>query len=186
MMVRTAVLAVAACTVAGSLTACASTKQSVPVAAGSTSSAVSPSPTSSPTRPAKPATERVPDSKFLTVALQIVPGSATSTSGQRSVTVTDAAKIAQIAAEINALPTLPSHPKMYCPMLIDGPYLVLAFRDSASGPVLALVRLEPRASGVCGPGVQVTVNGVTQPQLDDSGQPKLYGDLVQQTGLNVR
>ncbi len=100
--------------------------------------------------------------------------------------MTDPAKIARIAAEINALPTLPTHPKMYCPMLIDGPYLVLGFRDSASGPVLAQVRLEPRASGVCGPGVQVTVNGVTQPQLDDSGQPKLYGDLVQQTGLSVR
>lgn len=181
-MVRTAVLALAACAVSGSLAACASTKQSVPVAAGPATSAVIPS----PTRPTKPATERVPDSKILTVALQIVPGSATSTSGQRSVTVTDSAKIAQIAAEINALPTLPTHPKMYCPMLIDGPYLVLSFRDSASGPVLALVRLEPRASGVCGPGVQVTVNGATQPQLDDSGRPKLYGDLVQQTGLNVR
>lgn len=156
------------------------------MAAGSTSSAASPTPTSSSTRPAKPAAEHLPDSKFLTVALQIVPGSATSTTGQRSVTVTDPAKIAQVAAEINALPTLASHPKMYCPMLIDGPYLVLSFRDSVSGPVLALVRLEPRASGVCGPGVQVTVGGVTMPQLDDSAQPKLYGDLVQQSGLNAR
>ncbi|HWG26968.1 hypothetical protein [Actinospica sp.] len=182
--VRTASLAVAACTATGLLASCASANN-VPVVAGKTTS-TTPSATSSATRPAKPAAEHVPDSKVLTVALQIVPGSATSTSGQRSVTLTDPAKIAQIAAEINALPTLPTYPKVYCPMEIDGPYLVLVFRDSVSGPVLAQVRLEPRPSGVCGPGVQVTVGGVTEPKLDDSGQPKLYSDLVQTSGLTTR
>jgi hypothetical protein len=183
-MVRTAALVAAACAVSGSLAACSSSPQPVSVVAGSTStSAATPTPTTSPSRPAKPAAEQLPDSKILTVALQIVPGS--STSGQRSVTLTDPTKIAQIAAEINALPTLPKYPKTYCPMIIDGPYLVLAFRDAASGPVLAQVRLGVQPSGRCSEGLQVTVNGVTQPALDDSGQPKLYTQLMQQAGLSV-
>ena len=183
-IVRTASLAVAVCAASGLLASCASS-DNVPVVAGNSTSAASPTPSasSSASRPPKPAAERVPDSKILTVALQIVPGSATSTSGQRSVTVTDPAKIAQIAAEINALPTRPTYPEVYCPMEIDGPFLMLVFRDSASGPVLAQVHLEQHPSGICSPGVQVTVNGVTEPQLDDSGQPKLYTELMQTAGL---
>ncbi|HET9171625.1 MAG TPA: hypothetical protein VFN97_19450 [Actinospica sp.] len=127
----------------------------------------------------------MPDSKLLTVALHIIPG--TTSTGARSVTLTDPTKIAQIAAEINALPTQPREPMaMNCPMEIDGPYLTLDFRDSATGPVLAHVTVPAKASGRCSPALQVTVNGVTQPRLDDSGQPQLYADLIQTAGLNVR
>ncbi|HTJ67980.1 MAG TPA: hypothetical protein VL551_10655 [Actinospica sp.] len=181
-MVRTAALAVAACAATGMLAACASEK-GVPVESG-TSATPTPSATSSYTRPAKPASEQIPDSASLTVALHIVPG--TTDTGARSVTLTDATKIAQIAAEINALPTQPKYPKVYCPMEIDGPYLTLDFRDSATGPVLAHVKVPPKASGMCSPAIQVTVNGVTEPALDDASQPTLYTRLLQTAGLNAR
>ena len=155
------------------------------VVSAKTTAATPTTTSSSSTRPAKPASERVPDSKTLTVTLQLVPGSTASSSGTHSVTITDPAKIAQIATTINALPTLPRYPKMYCPMQIDGPYLVLVFRDSASGPVLAQVKLGTEPSGRCTGGVQVTVDGTAEPQLDDAAQPKLYSELMQSAGLSV-
>lgn len=155
------------------------------VVSAKTTAATPTTTSSSSTRPAKPASERVPDSKILTVTLQLVPGSTASGSGTHSVTITDPAKIAQIATTINALPTLPHYPKMYCPMQIDGPYLVLVFRDSASGPVLAQVKLGTEPSGRCTGGVQVTVDGTAEPQLDDAAQPKLYSELMQSAGLSV-
>lgn len=179
-MVRTASLAVAVCAASGVVAACGSS-QSVPVVAGKTT-ASTPAATSSPTRPAKPASEQVPDSKMLTVALKMAP----RTTAERSAVLTDPAKIAQIAGEINALPTLPRYPLMNCPMEIDGPYLTLVFRDSASTAPLAQVRLNPQPSGACSQGVQVLIGGVSKPALDDSAQPKLYSDIMQTAGLTVR
>jgi len=157
----------------------------VSVVSAKTTAATPTTASSSPTRPARPASERVPDSKILTVTLQLVPGSTVSSSSTHSVTITDPAKIAQIAATINALPTLPLYPKTYCPMQIDGPYLVFAFRDSPSGPALAQVKLGTEPTGRCSGGVQVTVNGTVEPQLDDAAQPKLYSELMQSAGLTV-
>jgi hypothetical protein len=187
-MVRNATLAVAACAATGLLTSCASSHD-VPVVAGgtsagtSTSAASSPSATSTLSRPAKPAAEHLPDSKLLTVALHIVPGSAAAS---RTAVITDPAKIARIAAELNALPTRPNYPPMYCPMQIDGPYLTLVFQDSANGPQLAEVKVPPKPGGQCTQGIQVTVGGVSEPRLDDSGQPGLYAELTQTAGLGGR
>jgi hypothetical protein len=181
--VRTTTIAAATLALSATLAACASSQKTVSVSAGGSTSA-SPSPSSSFTRPAKPASEHLPDSGILTVALHIVPG---TTNGARSTTLTNATTIAQIAAELNALPTQPRYATVYhCPMEIDGPYLTLDFRDSASGPVLAHVTVPPKASGVCSPAIQVTVGGVVEPRLDDSGQPNLYTNLMQAAGLNAR
>jgi hypothetical protein len=173
--------ALVTCSALGFAAGCAAQPQTVSVRAGGSSAAATASASSSPTRPAKPAAERLPDSSALTVTAQTVPGPA---SAGHAVVLTNAATIKEIAADINALPTLPSYTGVvHCPMETVGSTLALEFRDSASGPVLAEVQLGPKPSGECSPGVQVTVGGVTEPRLDDSGYPKLYARLEQLAGL---
>jgi hypothetical protein len=177
-----------ACSALGLAAGCASKQQTVSVQPGGPGSAapgsVSASPSSSPTRPAKPAAEQVPDSAVLSVVGQTVPGPGSTTA--RTAVLTDAAKIKEIAADINALPTLPHYTgKVHCPMEIVGTTLTLDFRDSAAGPVLAVVRLGPQPSSQCNGGVQVTVGGTTEPQLDDSAQPKLFTEIEQLAGLTA-
>lgn len=173
------------------LAACGSTPQAVSVQAGSSSGSPAPSTSASasasalPTRPAKPASERVPDSAVLTVQQRFAPGPATPTSGHE-VVITKAATIAEIAAEINALPTQPHIRGAYaCPMEPADGQLLLEFRGSANGPVLASVQLTPHPTWVCGGAVVVTVGGVSEPPLDDSGSPGFYAHLEQLAGLSV-
>ena len=178
--------ALVACSALGLAAGCSSKQQTVSVQAGNPggSAAASASPSSSPTRPAKPAAERVPDSTELSVVGQVSPGPG-STSAHTAV-LTDAATIKEIAADINALPTLPHYTgKVHCPMEIVGTTLTLDFRDSAAGPVLAVVQLGPQPSGQCAGGVRVTVGGTTEPQLDDSAQPKLFAQIEQLAGLSA-
>ena len=169
------------CSALGLAAGCTSQPQAVSVQAGTSGASASASASSAPTRPAKPAAEQVPDSSALTVTAQTVPGPA---SAGHAVVLTGAATIEEIAADINALPTLPHYTGVvHCPMETVGSTLTLEFRDSASGPVLAEVQLGPKPSGECSPGVQVTVGGVTEPRLDDSGHPKLYTKIEQLAGL---
>jgi len=189
---NTAAYVLAACSAAACLAGCASKATAADpgsavnpggprVTASTTASAAA---SSTPTRPAKPAAERVPDSSALTVTVQTVPGP-TAAAGHANV-ITNAKTIAQIAADINALPTLPHYTGIvHCPMETVGSVLTLDFRDSADGTVLAEVRLTPKPTGQCSGGVEVTVGGVTQPQLDDSAKPKLFTQLEQLAGLTA-
>jgi hypothetical protein len=177
-----------ACSALGLAAGCSSKQQTVSVQPGGPGTvvpaSVSASPSSSPTRPAKPAAERVPDSTELSVVGQTVP--APGSAAARTAVLTDAATIKEIAADINALPTQPHYTgKVHCPMEIVGTTLTLDFRDSASGPVLAVVHLGPRPSSQCNGGVQVTVGGTTEPPLDDSAQPKLFTQIEQLSGLTA-
>ena len=174
------------CSALGLAAGCSSKQQTVSVQAGNPGGpmATSPSSSSSPTRPAKPAAEQVPDAARLSVVGQTVPGPGSTTA--RTAVLTDAATIREIAADINALPTLPHYTgKVHCPMELVGTTLTLDFRDSAAGPVLAVVHLGPQPSSQCNGGVQVTVGGTTEPQLDDSAQPKLFTQIEQLSGLTA-
>ena len=176
----------ATCSALGLATGCASKQQTVSVQPGGPnvglSTSASASPSSSPTRPVKPASEQVPDSIQLTAVGQTMPGPASTTA--HTAVITNAATIKEIAADINALPTLPHYTGIvHCPMETVGTSLTLDFRDSAGGPVLAVVHLGPKPSSQCNGGVQVTVGGTTEPELDDSGQPKLFTQLEQLAGL---
>ena len=184
--------AIVACAAAAVVLAgCASQPKTVSVqqgAPGSTSASPTPTPASAstpPTRPAKPAAERVPDSAVLTVTAQTLPGPAASPPSGRTVVLTKAATIAEIAADINALPTAPHYPIVNCPMQTVGLGLALQFRDSADGTVLAEVRLTSKPTGVCGGEVEVTVGGVSELPLDDSGSPDFYAHIEQLAGLTA-
>jgi hypothetical protein len=136
-------------------------------------------------RPAKPAAERVPNSRELTVTEQLgsLPSSAPQT---RTVTVTDAATIGRIAAEINALPTQPRFEPVFCPMISTrtlGGIVTLDFRDPAGGKILAEVQLTVKPTAVCGGWVEVSVGGVTQPRLDDAADPLLATRILALAGL---
>jgi hypothetical protein len=97
--------------------------------------------------------------------------------------VTSAATIKEIAADINALPTLPHFGLVHCPMETYGATLTLEFRDSAGGPQLARVVLGPKPTGECTGEIAVTVGSTQEPPLDDSGRPNLYAQLEQMAGL---
>ena len=151
--------------------------------AGCTSSSGDTKPTASAspslTRPAKPAAEHVPDSKVLTASLLPRATSAVAPAA-REVVVTDAATIARVADDINALPTGPIYPGAYnCPEFVGTPRLTLDFRDSPAGPVLAEVVISPYSTGPCSLGVQVTIGGVREPSLDDSGQSDFLARIEQ-------
>jgi len=188
--INNATFVLAACSAAACLAGCANS--AIDPASGmnpggprvAVSSVSSASASASPTRPAKPASERVPDSAVLTVTVQTAPGPS-SAAGHANV-LTNARTIAEIAADINALPTLPHYTGIvHCPMETVGSVLTLDFRDSANGTVLAEVQLTPKPTGECSGGVQVTVGGITQPQLDDSAKPKLFTQLEQLAGLTA-
>lgn len=130
-------------------------------------------------RPVKPAAERIPDSAVLIV------GPVTPSAGKK--VITSASTIAQIAADLNALPTLAAHGVYACPALLATPSLDLTFAPSADAPASAsTVALVPsRPGGFCAPGVQVTVNGTSEPQLDNSVRSDLFTQLEKLTGVTV-
>jgi hypothetical protein len=74
-------------------------------------------------------------------------------------TVTDPAKVSQIAALIDAQPLFPPGPYS-CPA-DDGQFLRLTFRARTGGPVLAVATL---ATSGC-EGILITVGGKQQPEL---------------------
>jgi hypothetical protein len=185
---RAITFVLAACAAAACLAGCASTNASDPGSVANPGgprvavSSASASASATPTRPAKPAAERVPDSAMLTATLQTEPAESPST--YRTIWVTNAATIKEIAAYINALPTLPHYTGIvHCPMERVGPLLTLDFRDSAYGKVFAEVQVSSNPSGQCAGGVRVSVGGVTEPALDDSGHAKFYAQLEQLTKL---
>lgn len=135
----------------------------------------------SPTRPDKPAAERIPVSKMLTVSL--LPS--TAVPAARDVVVTDAPTIARVAGDINALPTAPLYPGAYACPEMTGPELTLDFRDSSAGPVLAEVLIGRYPSGICSLGVQVTIGGTREPSLDDSGRRNFLAELEQLVGITA-
>lgn len=130
-------------------------------------------------RPDKPAAERIPDSAVLIVSAQ-------SRSTDKKV-ITSASTIAQVAKEINALPTLAMHGVFACPALMATPTLDLTFAPSATAPASATttVVLPSRPGGICSPGVQVTVDGTEQPALDNSVNQNLFTDVEKLTGVTA-
>lgn len=133
-------------------------------------------------RPAKPAAERLPDTAFLTVSDNLEPASSSVTAG-RAATLADRAKIAQIASEIDALPTEPHYGIVNCPMIRVGTVLRLEFRNSADGPPVAVVQVSTMATGMCGGSLTVSVGGAAQPSLDDAAEPQLAERIAGQAGL---
>jgi hypothetical protein len=178
---KIAASALVTCSALGVAAGCASQPQAVPVQAGNSSAAASSAASSAPARPARPAAEQIPESTELTVTSQMVPG--TSSGTVHAVVVTSAATIKEIAADIDALPTLPHYGLVHCPMETVGTTLTLVFRDSAGGPELAQVSLGPKPTGECSGEIAVTVGGAQQPPLDDSGHPNFYAQLAQLAGL---
>lgn len=124
-------------------------------------------------RTPKLAAEHVPDSSVLTATLQPVtrgvPGHATTK------VITSHAVIAQVAEEINALPLAPLV-AAYCPMIMPTTELVLTFPTT-------VVEISTHPTAICNTGAQMTVNGVHEPDLDDSMRPNLFTQLEQQTGI---
>jgi hypothetical protein len=136
-------------------------------------------------RPARPAAEHVPDSPGLIVTEQLasLPASAPRT---RTAEVTDAATIAQIAAQINALPTQPQFPRTFCPMITTrtlGGIVTLDFQNPARGKIAAEVQLTFKPTAVCGGWVEVSIGGATQPRLDDAADPLLAARILALAGL---
>jgi hypothetical protein len=130
----------------------------------------------------KPATEHVPDSNVLTVTLrpvaQGVPGrTATEVITSRTV-------IAQVAGEINALPAAP-RVVAYCPAFGPKTELVLDFASTSSAPASAstIVEVSSQPTAICTWGVQMSINGVKEPELDDSVHAGLFAQLEQLTGI---
>ena len=133
-------------------------------------------------RLSKPAIEHVPDSSVLTVTLrpvaQGVPGrTATEVITSRSV-------IAQVAGEINALPAAPIV-GAYCPAFGPKTELVLDFASTSSAPASAstIVEVSSQPTAICTWGVQMSINGVKEPELDDSVHAGLFAQLEQLTGI---
>ena len=176
--------ALATCAALGLVAGCASSPRAVSVQAGGSSAATTASASATPTRPVKPAAEQVPDSAVLTVTERTAPAPASAAGTGHSAVLTNAATIKEIAAYINALPTLPRYTGIvHCPMETVGSSLTLDFRAAAGGPVLAEVQLGPKPSGACSPGVKVTVGGTTEPVLDDSGHPNLFAQIAALAGV---
>lgn len=132
--------------------------------------------------PPKPATEHVPDTSVLTVTLQPVShgvgGHATTE------VITSRPVIAQVADEINALPAAPGI-AAYCPAIEPSTELVLDFASTANAPASAstIVEVSTQPTALCERGVQVSVNGVEKPDLDDSQHADLFNQLEQLTGI---
>ena len=130
----------------------------------------------------KPKAERVPDSSVLTITLQPVPGG-TPTAAATKV-ITSRSTITQIATDINVLPTMPLA-AAYCPMIRPSTSLALDFEPTASAPASAstVVVVPSEPAGICAPGVQVTVDGAREPELDDSPSADLFTQLEQLAGI---
>jgi hypothetical protein len=125
--------------------------------------------------PAKPAGERVPGSaKVVTITpLTFGPPAA----DDHPVTITDPAKVAEIAAVVDGLPVFPPG-VMSCPVDFGGG-VRLTFRATLAGPTLAVV-----TSGTSGCGaVQVTVSGKRMLTLSQGGE--LVARIRSITGLSL-
>jgi hypothetical protein len=110
-------------------------------------------------QPAKPATERIPSAATVVTVIPDYGTASLAHPGASPVTVTDPAKVARIAAAVNAL-QLNSPGVRSCPME-TGQALRLTFRASLHGPVLAAV--DAQADG-CGT-VSFTLGSKAEPAL---------------------
>lgn len=113
-------------------------------------------------RPAKPAAEVVPVTAYLLATVQParfgpVPKPVPSPT---AVTVTDQAKITEIAGLINALPTLPDM-RRPCPS-DSGQQIRLEFKTAGEGTTQGVIVIKP---GGCA-NVTVTIAGAEQPTLE--------------------
>ena len=139
----------------------------------------------------KPAADHVPDSRVLTVTLDPAPAPNGAAGGGIVVgaggakTITSAPKIAQIAAELNALPIQPRFPAAFCPELGVPSSLTLDFAPSAhaSASASTVVVITTLPSGICGTGIRVTVDGTAQPDLYNGAPSGLFTTLEKQAGF---
>ncbi len=102
--------------------------------------------------PAKPAGERIPASAKVVIATPL-PGPGPVSAYTTPVTITDPAKVTEIADAVDGLPVFPPG-VMSCPAHLGGG-LRLTFRAALTGPTLAVVTAD---SSGCG-AVQVSING---------------------------
>jgi hypothetical protein len=107
---------------------------------------------------AKPAGERIPATAKV-VTITPVAGLRPLPAGDRPVTVTDRAEVDKIAAAVDGLPLFPAG-GFFCPADF-GRSMLLTFRASARGPVLAEVSSQ---TGGCD-AVTVTIEGRSMPAL---------------------
>jgi hypothetical protein len=106
----------------------------------------------------KPARERIPVSAKV-VTITPVAGIKPLPAADRTVTITNRARVTRIAAAVDGLPLFPAG-VYHCPM-DTGVAMRLTFRATRSGPALAVVT--GQGSG-CG-GVTVTIEGHSMPAL---------------------
>jgi hypothetical protein len=97
-------------------------------------------------QPARPATERVPAAATVVTITPDYGTASLAHPGAAPVTVSDPAKVARIAAAVNALRLNPPGVRS-CPME-TGQALRLAFRASTHGPVLATVGAQADGCGI--------------------------------------
>lgn len=102
--------------------------------------------------PAKPAAERIPSAAKI-VTITPVPGFAPVSAHDQTVTITDPAAVAKIAAVIDALPVFPPGERS-CP-LFQGRGMRLTFRAAPAGPALAVVTGDTTGCGT----VAVIIDG---------------------------
>lgn len=134
----------------------------------------------------KPAAEHIPDSPVLTVSEDLMQPAPSTAVSVHDTTLTDRARIAQIAAEINALPPAPVfHGIVNCPLISFGTVLTLDFRDTVAGPPLAEVKLSVLPTGICGGLLTVAAGGRTQPGLGDTADPDVAARIAGQAGLPI-
>jgi hypothetical protein len=131
----------------------------------------------------RPKAELVPDSGILTATLQPASGGTLGAASTRR--ITSRSTIARIAADINALPTVAEGPVYGCPEIVASTTLTLDFAPTASAPPAAstLVEVPIAPTAICRPGMQVTVDGVREPDLDDSAHAGLFTELERLTGF---
>ncbi len=114
--------------------------------------------------PARPAAETIPVSARV---VTITPGAGTlpPAAADHQVTVTDPARVARIAAAVNALPLYPPRAPMWCDIALPpggGPAMRLTFRASAGSRELAMVTAYQELCQL----VNVVIDGKTMPSLD--------------------
>jgi hypothetical protein len=127
-------------------------------------------------QPAKPATERVPSTATVVTITPDYGTASLARPGASPVTVTDPAKVARIAAAVNALKLNPSGVRL-CPAE-TGQTLRLAFRASTHGPVLATVDAQAGGCGI----VTFNLGSKAEPALADG--PSLTHQVLTIIGVH--
>ncbi len=112
--------------------------------------------------PVKPAAERIPSSATVVTIAPIL-GNGPVNADDAPVVITDPAKVAKIAAVVNAL-QLFAVGRMMCPMY-RGPSMRLTFRAAPTGPDLAVVTANTTGCGTVG----VSIGGHQYPMLAGAG-----------------